>query len=54
LQALADPELQAEAKKLDVTIEPFDGPQVQAEILSALQQSPENIELLAQSFHAGQ
>jgi tripartite-type tricarboxylate transporter receptor subunit TctC len=54
LQALADPQLQAEAKKMEIIIEPSGGTAIEADILSSLRQSPENVQLLAQSFHAEQ
>jgi tripartite-type tricarboxylate transporter receptor subunit TctC len=46
VQALADPELLAEAKKLDIPIAPADGAQVATLIETALAQSPETIALL--------
>ncbi len=47
LKALADPQLLAEAKKLDAPLEVADGPHVQKVIAEALNQTPENIALLA-------
>lgn len=53
-QALADPQLLAEAKKMDAPIAPADGEHVQQVIAEALQQSPENVQLLTQAVKAGQ
>jgi tripartite-type tricarboxylate transporter receptor subunit TctC len=53
LQALADPELLAQAKHLDIPIVPAAGPKVQAEIVAALQQTPDNVQLLAKAVQAG-
>jgi tripartite-type tricarboxylate transporter receptor subunit TctC len=53
-QALADPQLLADAKKMGIPIVPEDGPTVLAEIKAALDQSPENTQLLTQAVQAGQ
>jgi hypothetical protein len=45
--ALADPELLAEAKKLDVPIDPAGGDEVAAMVDAALNQSPETVEIIA-------
>jgi tripartite-type tricarboxylate transporter receptor subunit TctC len=47
MKALADPELLAEAKKLDAPIDPADGAYVQKVVEEAMQQTPENVSLLA-------
>ncbi len=49
MSALADPQLLAEAEKMDVPIVPTSGERVQAVIAEALQQTPENIRLLAKA-----
>ena len=53
-KALADPQLMVEAKKMDAPIEPANGEHVQQVIAEALQQSPENVQLLTQAVKAGQ
>jgi tripartite-type tricarboxylate transporter receptor subunit TctC len=53
-KALADPELLVEAKKMDAPIDPATGEHVQQVIAEALQQSPENVQLLTQAVKAGQ
>ena len=49
MQALADPGLLAEARKMDVPIAPAGGEHVQAAINAALQQPPQNLQLLARA-----
>ena len=49
MSALADPQLLAEAEKMDVPIVPTSGERVHAVIAEALQQTPENIRLLAKA-----
>jgi tripartite-type tricarboxylate transporter receptor subunit TctC len=44
--ALADPDLLAEAKTLDIPIEPANGADVEARVKAALDQSPETLALL--------
>ena len=53
VKALADPELQADAKKMDIPIDPADGPHVQDVMGEALRQTPENIALLAAAVNMG-
>jgi tripartite-type tricarboxylate transporter receptor subunit TctC len=45
--ALADPELLAEAEKLDIPIDPAGGDEVAALVDAALNQSPETVEIIA-------
>jgi tripartite-type tricarboxylate transporter receptor subunit TctC len=52
LQALADPKLLADAKKMDAPIAPATGEHVQQVISEALQQSPQNLQLLVQAVKA--
>jgi tripartite-type tricarboxylate transporter receptor subunit TctC len=52
MQALADPELVAQAKKMDIPINPIDGAQTSKVIDDAIQQSPENVTLLSQAMMA--
>jgi tripartite-type tricarboxylate transporter receptor subunit TctC len=52
LQALADPKLLADAKKMDAPIAPAGGEHVQQVISEALQQSPQNLQLLVQAVKA--
>ena len=47
LKTLADPDLQAEAKKLQVPIDTADGPTTEKIVKDALAQSPESVKLLA-------
>ena len=54
MQALTDPQLLADAKKMDVPILPADGAHVQQVIAAALQQTPQNLQLLVQAVKAGQ
>jgi len=53
-KALADPQLRADARRMDAPIAPADGQHVQQIITAALQQSPQNLQLLAQAVAAGQ
>jgi tripartite-type tricarboxylate transporter receptor subunit TctC len=53
-KALSDPQLLAEARKMDAPIDAADGEHVRQVITQALQQSPENVQLLAQAVKAGQ
>ncbi len=53
LQALADPQLLADAKRMDVPVVPAGGEHVQAVINDALRQTPQNIQLLAQAVGSG-
>jgi tripartite-type tricarboxylate transporter receptor subunit TctC len=52
LQALADPHLLADAKKMDAPVAPADGEHVRQVITEALQQSPQNLQLLVQAVKA--
>jgi len=52
LQALADPRLLADARKMDAPIAPATGDHVQQVISEALQQSPQNLQLLVQAVKA--
>ena len=52
MQALADPRLLADAKKMDVPIAPATGEHVQQVIADALRQSPQNLQLLVQAVKA--
>jgi tripartite-type tricarboxylate transporter receptor subunit TctC len=54
LKALADPQLLADAKKMEAPIEPASGEHVQAVISASLQQTPQNLQLLVQAVRAGQ
>jgi tripartite-type tricarboxylate transporter receptor subunit TctC len=54
MQALADPQLLADAKKMDAPIAPAGGEHVQQVIAAALQQTPQNLQLLTQAVKAGQ
>jgi tripartite-type tricarboxylate transporter receptor subunit TctC len=54
MKALADPQLLADAKKMDAPIAPADGAHVQQVITTALQQTPQNLQLLTQAVKAGQ
>lgn len=53
-KAMADPQLLADARKMDVPIEPAGGQQVQQIIVAALQQTPQNLQLLAQAVKVDQ
>jgi tripartite-type tricarboxylate transporter receptor subunit TctC len=48
-KALSDPQLLADARKMDAPIAPAGGREVQQIILAALQQPPQNLQLLAQA-----
>jgi tripartite-type tricarboxylate transporter receptor subunit TctC len=54
MKALADPQLLADAKKMDAPISAANGEHVQAVIADALRQTPQNLQLLAQAVKAGQ
>jgi tripartite-type tricarboxylate transporter receptor subunit TctC len=54
MKALADPQLLADAKKMDAPISAADGEHVQSVIADALRQTPQNLQLLAQAVKAGQ
>ena len=54
MKALADPQLLADAKKMDAPIAPANGEHVQQVITTALQQTPQNLQLLTQAVKAGQ
>ena len=54
MQALSDPQLLADAKKMDAPIAPANGEHVQQVITAALQQTPQNLQLLVQAVKAGQ
>jgi tripartite-type tricarboxylate transporter receptor subunit TctC len=54
MTALADPQLLADAKKMDAPIAPASGEHVQAVIADALRQTPQNLQLLVQAVKAGQ
>lgn len=54
MQALADPQLLADAKKMDAPISAANGEHVQSVIADALRQTPQNLQLLAQAVKAGQ
>jgi tripartite-type tricarboxylate transporter receptor subunit TctC len=54
MKALADPQLLADAKKMDAPISAAGGEHVQAVIADALRQTPQNLQLLAQAVKAGQ
>ena len=54
MQALNDPQLLADAKKMAAPIAAADGAHVQQVIAAALQQSPQNMQLLAQAVKVGQ
>jgi tripartite-type tricarboxylate transporter receptor subunit TctC len=54
MKALADPQLLADAKKMDAPISPANGEHVQQVITAALQQTPQNLQLLTQAVKAGQ
>lgn len=54
MKALADPQLLADAKKMDAPISPATGQHVQAVIDDALRQTPQNLQLLMQAVKAGQ
>src|ERR1700722_7627012 len=54
MKALADPQLLADAKKMDAPIAPANGEHVQQVISTALQQTPQNLQLLTQAVKAGQ
>lgn len=53
-KAMADPQLLADAKKMDAPIAPATGEHVQQVIAEALQQTPQNLQLLTQAVRAGQ
>ncbi|WP_084182663.1 Bug family tripartite tricarboxylate transporter substrate binding protein [Nevskia soli] len=53
-KAMADPQLLADAKKMDAPIAPATGEHVQQVIADALQQTPQNLQLLTQAVRAGQ
>ena len=52
MKVLADPALLADAKRLNLPIEPADGPATEQTIKKALDQSPETITLLAEAAKA--
>jgi tripartite-type tricarboxylate transporter receptor subunit TctC len=52
MAALADPALLAQAKQMQIPINPLDGDQTAKVITSALQQSPENVKLLTEAMTA--
>jgi tripartite-type tricarboxylate transporter receptor subunit TctC len=52
MKAMADPALKAEAAKMDAPIDAQDGAHVEKVIAEALQQSPENVAMLAAAFKA--
>lgn len=54
IKAMADPQLLADAKKMDAPIAPATGEHVQQVIAEALQQTPQNLQLLTQAVKAGQ
>jgi len=54
MKALADPQLLADAKKMDAPISAATGEHVQSVITAALRQTPQNLQLLAQAVKAGQ
>ncbi|MDB5974756.1 MAG: hypothetical protein JWR07_1516 [Nevskia sp.] len=54
MKAMADPQLLADAKKMDAPIAPATGEHVQQVIAEALQQTPQNLQLLTQAVKAGQ
>ena len=54
MKAMNDPQLLADAKKMSIPIAAADGQHVQQVIAAALQQSPQNLQLLAQAVKAGQ
>jgi tripartite-type tricarboxylate transporter receptor subunit TctC len=54
MQALADPQLLADARKMDAPISPATGEHVQTVINAALRQTPQNLQLLVQAVKAGQ
>jgi tripartite-type tricarboxylate transporter receptor subunit TctC len=54
MKALSDPQLLADAKKMDAPIAPAGGEHVQQVITAALQQTPQNLQLLVQAVKAGQ
>ena len=54
MQALADPQLLADARKMDAPISPATGEHVQSVINDALRQTPQNLQLLIQAVKAGQ
>lgn len=54
MKALADPQLLADAKKMDAPIAAANGEHVQSVIADALRQTPQNLQLLAQAVKAGQ
>jgi tripartite-type tricarboxylate transporter receptor subunit TctC len=45
--SVTDPDLLADAEKLDIPIEPANGPDVEALVKAALDQSPETVEIIA-------
>ena len=53
LKALADPGLLADAHKMDAPVDPASGAHVQQVIDEALRQTPQTLQLLAQSVNAG-
>jgi len=54
MQALADPLLLADAKKVDAPIAPATGQHVQEVINAALRQTPQNLQLLIRAVKSGQ
>lgn len=52
MKAMADPQLTADAAKMDAPIDAADGTHVQQVIEDALKQSPENVQLLSAAFKA--
>jgi len=53
MKALADPKLLADAKKMDAPVDPANGAHVHQIIDEALRQTPQTLQLLAQSVKAG-
>jgi tripartite-type tricarboxylate transporter receptor subunit TctC len=51
-KTLQDPDLLAEAKKLDIPIEPLDGPQTEKVIKDAMDQSPDTVQFVASLVQA--
>jgi tripartite-type tricarboxylate transporter receptor subunit TctC len=49
MAALTDPKLQADAKKMQIPVDPANGDEVAKTVTQALNQSPENIKLIAQA-----
>ena len=51
-RTLQDPDLLDEAKKLDIPIEPLDGPQTAKVIEDAMKQSPDTVQFVASLVRA--